>query len=416
MSELPKDCHTDASMAQGPEAVGVSRTETQGPPVASSDHACRGARISETARWFVCRYGRLTDGLRRIADEGAEGFEVVLPFYMRRELKRRSVKEELRPILPGYVFVKGHHDRILAHEVLGALRILRNRSDHWPLTLSDQQMSRIVRFAEDFRNSAGLDNDDLRLEDAADIDRQMDDYVEILEGQFAGCRGYFKTRERCKTGTFYFDLDAGRSRTTETADAAASCTGSGEEVDALGSGEEVDALGTGEKANVLGPQTMAGAIVPAMDVSSERVKIIRFAPANGHSRDYIGKAYKRAARILEMARGTDDGIADTARKAVRGWIVRYSDVAVEDSVHRKANLWRLLLVCHAVLGNRMQYDRLYSMIHDRLFPAYERFANGRRSKKEREAARKAFHKYRNTIEHVHFLYNVRKEDNPVLLK
>lgn len=323
--------------------------------------------------WYIGKYQRLTEDLKRISDGSnvPQGFDVFFPFYMKPTRRGKTIKEEYVPILPGYIFVKGSHCRILSHPAFSNLFLLSRRSDHTPITIRECQMKVIQNFASMFQKEQQLLLDNLHLETEAVVTFEDNDYVEMLEGPLRGLRGLLRMQERSKQATFYYVLEPSQVSEDASQDQA-------------------------EPQQV--PEFHDGADVQfAFDVTRDQVKVIRFGTNNGHARDFIGKAYHKALALLKSKNGKR--LSEAERKAVMGYVVRYGEVETE-GLRQKAHLCRMLYACHAVLGNVAICQRILTHIEKEIYNEYKWFAAGKRTRKERIAASHAFGSYRCSIEEI----------------
>lgn len=321
-------------------------------------------------KWYICKYGRLTDSIKNVHSNPPTDFEVFFPFFKRVVKNGKTSKTECCPILPGYIFVKGFHDKILADELFRTLPMLRTHTDRSFITVSDRQMNAISRFVQEFQENSSLELETVSLELEMFVVPEEYDYAEIVKGPYKGKRGFFKTRERSKHGTFYFEL--------ENIDASTEIQGE-------------------EECNEPTSRTMQ--VVPAIVLHRSFLKIIRFAPNNGHARDFLNKAYNKALAILEKVHNDNYELTPLERETIAGYVICYSDVET-DTFKQRTNLLRLLLVCHAILNNEAHFKQILSVIENVVYSDYEVFVEDKRKNKEKEAAKAAYKSYKESVERI----------------
>lgn len=349
-----------------------------------------------SSKWYICRYRSLTKSLMKKCEMPPRNLQISLLCCPKIVRYGKTTKLISAPILPGYIFVKGHHDNILRDDVLGHLQILKKREDNSFLIVSPQQMHSIFRFAEEFKEMQQLlvnaydrlEMETLHLETEAEVSPEVNDYVEIIEGPFEGMRGYLKMRERSKQGTFFF-----YSKTPVSTS-----------IYQIEHMESDDSEVVNMKSSSLDACAKAQMnVLPCFEVTRGQIKILQFGTSNGHASDFIGKAYKKA--LEELKKSINAPLSTSARRNISGYVIRYTDVETW-SIKQKANLYRLLLTCHAALGNHENFKRTLSQIEGSIYPDFEFFADHKRQNKDRVAARKAFENFKGTIKYITHLHKI----------
>lgn len=323
--------------------------------------------------WYICKYRRLTDSIKKINSNPPADLEVFFPFHTKLVKRGKTSKKEDSPILPGYIFVKGFHDKIVADELFRTLPLLRHHTDNSYITVSERQMDAISRFVRDFREHSSLELETLSIALEMFVVPEEYDYVEIVKGPYKGRRGYFKTKERSKHGTFFFDLETDDKPLGET---------------------------RGEDSSEFTSRTMQ--VVPAIQLSRSMLKILKFAPHNGHARDFLNKAYNKAISIYERIHAVNEQLTLSERETIAGYVICYGDVEAI-TFKQRTNLQRLLLVCYAILNSDALYKQTLSHIEDIIYPDFEAFVASKRKNKEKEAANAAYKSYKESVEKIHQL-------------
>lgn len=371
-----------------------------------------GSPHHHSSEWYICRYHNLTENLRKKCEEPPEGLQTLLLSYTKLVQKGKTIKQVNTPILPGYIFIKGHHDTILKDEVLKHLSILKNRFDNSFLIVNPRQMNAILHFAEEFRAMQSkvnntiqrLELETLRLETEAEVSPQEHDFVEIIEGPCTGMCGFLKSHERSKKGTFFFvsrfpTFVPENNEDMDVQNSDAALTPSAERTPHFEDNAKTNSSSASQE-----PDTKCiFGVYPSFEIKREQIKILQFGTSNGHARDFIGKAYKTALNSLKKrVRGP---INDTVRRSVSGLVIRYNDVE-SWNIKQKANLFRLLLTCHAVLSNHENFKKVLSQIENEIYPDFAYFADHKRLKKDKVAARKSLENFKSTIEYIKQLYHI----------
>ena len=164
--------------------------------------------------WFVYRYKTLTTHVRDHFRKSS--LEVFFPHrHVRRKSEHTGKTESVeQAIVPGYIFVHAGLDEAInlgkaidmslwrrqhplqvdastiltedSHDLkeYKALKLAERTATYY--TIDDDAMRQLIRVVE-------LSTLDFHILDASDIDLQKDDFVEIIDGDFKGTRGYLKS-------------------------------------------------------------------------------------------------------------------------------------------------------------------------------------------------------------------------------
>ena len=300
-------------------------------------------------RWYVVRYKNLSHAAREILN--ASPLEVFLPLRTTNKYDdaRRGLTATEQPLVRGYIFVRGTLTAVkeLARQLGYALWQQRDRhTEHTAyVSIRDEEMA-------PFRRAVEILTLDFQLFSAEHIDPQADDQVVVLEGQFAGVRGYLKTSQGSKNGLVVVPLQF----KTSAADTAPPDT--------------------------LSPQSP---LCYGLNVPTHQLGIVAFAPGNRHARDMLLSQRRHVDRAIDQHR-SQGHIDPTLRERLASYLQRFADVRL-DSLHLRAQHVLMCYRIYALLGLRANQAATNAELRELILPALQARADAATKRGSTTAAR-----------------------------
>lgn len=286
--------------------------------------------------WYIFRY----TGNARLVNEKLAQCEAEFFFPFKKVRKdtgdsRKIVYTEC-PIISNYFFVRSSIEKALSISSSTGLYLWRHQLPEVedcsvPVTNSEEERIKHLSSAyysvsdeeiEVLRRVAEVEQRDMVLLNAADVDLEHDDYVEITSGALAGMRGHLRTSSGKAGGFLAIEL------------------------------EGVQKLYYG------------------FHVRQEEIRVINFAAKSRSSIDNIKNARNRMLQVLEKYRFGEQ-ITDKEVLRLKGAASRYSQ-ASGLSPRQTANLQILLLGTYLILDMPILLEETRRNIEEKVIPAMDK--------------------------------------------
>lgn len=310
--------------------------------------------------WYVCRYRMLTQDILELEKLKKPHLTIFLPIAQRRTTDTPQNCRNSRPVIPGFIFVKGTLADIRNDFDLGRYHIMYTHSEFSrPVIIRDNEM-------EDFMKIASIlaDNNDLIYsEEFEPTTRNIVEFNEEGESKYA----YIETRQGVSGGNLIIPV---RQETLAKA---------------IYLNEDLDTFR-------LPPRSLC------YKISTERTpfSILHIAAGNKYDLDYINTASKRTSRVLQQF-ASGDTVEDKAIGKIREYFTRYRHASTEN-IKFQARIVLMLYKCSIILGLKDESQRLKDKMETIILPAYKLYVDSVRKDKRARTIKK-HEQFLQTFEH-----------------
>lgn len=312
------------------------------------------------AEWYVCRYRTLTQDILKLETLENPNLTIFLPVAKKFAPEEKQNCRNSRPVIPGFIFVKGSLANIKACRQLRKYPIMHSKTDvPRPITIGDAEMKSFIRIASMLANDPDL----IYSEEFDQAERNIVEFTEEGETKFA----FIETCQGVNGGNLIVPIRQDRI------------------AQAIYSNRVLDNF-------KLHPRTLC------YRISSDgiRFNIRHIAHGNTYDLDYINTANKRASVALqkyERGESTDFRTAEQLREC----LLRYRN-AVTDKIKFQSKIVLLLYKCSVILQLQDECQVLKKKLDDEIIPRYAEYVESVR-KDKRPSTQKNFDKFIKTYEY-----------------
>lgn len=312
------------------------------------------------AEWYVCRYRTLTQDILKLETLEDPNLTIFLPVAKKFAPDEKQNCRNSRPVLPGFIFVKGSLANIKECWQLCRYHIMHTKTDApRPITISDAEMKPFIRIASMLANAPDL----IYSEEFDQSERNIVEFTEEGETKFA----FIETRQGVKGGTLIVPVQQDKI------------------AQAIYSKKVLDDF-------KLPPRALC------YKISSDGIRfyIRHIAHGNTYDHDYINTANKRASTALQKYERGESIDPKTAAQ-LQECLLRYRN-AITDKIKFQSKIVLLLYKCSAILQLHDECQVFKKRIDEEIVPRYAEYVESVR-KDKRPATQKNFDKFIKTYEH-----------------
>lgn len=312
------------------------------------------------AEWYVCRYRTLTQEILKLETLEKSNLTIFLPVAKKFNNDEKQNCRNSRPVVPGFIFVKGNINDIRNDFDLGRYRIMHTSGEFpHPISIPQKEMEPFIRIASLLANNPVLIYSE-------EFDPSSRNIVEFVDDDEETKYAYLETLQGVNGGNLIVPI-----RQDEIAKAIF--------------------LKIDLKDFKLRPHTLCYKIPAA----GTQFSIRHIAHANKYDLDFVNTANKKVSFALQHFEKGEETDEKTANK-LREYFHRYRN-AVTDSIKFQAKICLMLYKCSTVLQLKEESRQLRERIETLILPEYEQYVS-RVRKDKRPATKKNLDRFKQTFE------------------
>lgn len=293
--------------------------------------------------WYVCRYRMLTQDILEIEKLKKPNLTIFLPIAKRYTTDTPQNCRNSRPVIPGFIFVKGALADIRNDLDLSRYHVMYTHSEFSrPVTVRDSEM-------EDFMKIATIlaENNDLIYSEEFD---QSTHNIVVFKEEGESKHAYIETMQGVTGGNLIVPIRQ---------EALAKAFYLNEDLDDF----------------KLPPRSLCYKISAAQIPFS----VLHIATGNKYDLDYINTANKRTSKVLQQF-ASGETIDDKAIDKIREYFCRYRNAKTEN-IKFQARIVLMLYKCSIILQLKDESQRLKERMETIILPAYKLYVDSVRKDK-----------------------------------